>query len=498
MTTISSTSSTSSTTSSSSTSSTTSNSASSASATSGAIKSSTGLGSGINIGSIVEVLVNAQTAGKQQQITTLQNSAQNRLTAVGTLTSALNDFQLAVANLNTTTSFAGLTTTSSTPATATATVDATAVAGTYALDVSNLATASKVGTQYISSGTTFGSGSLTLSQNGKSYNISVSDGASLSNIRDSINKQSATSGISANVVTDSTGSRLVLSSTTTGANSTIGVSTTGSSSLASLAIDGTKAYSTSGGGYLVQGTDAKYTLDGLSMTSSSNTLDTAVTGVTFTLAAPGKTDVTVGANTSGLQTNIQTFVDAYNTLVNTIGTLTKVSTTTGEDGASSTSSGALTSDAMTRTLMRSLQSTVFGTSAGSGNLKNLTQLGISMTNSGNLTLNSSALSTALATNASDVQNFFSAKSGLLNNMNKLVNTYTQSGTGLIAQEKSTIQTNLTDLKTQQTTLTARQAKLTDILTAKYNAMDSLVAKLNSTSSSVLTTLNVLNKNSSSS
>jgi len=455
------------------------------------------LGSGIDISSIVNVLVDSQTAAKQEQISNLRASEQNRLTAVGTLTSALGDFQLAVAKLNTTTAFAGLTATSSADTYATATVDATAVAGNYSLNVNQLATASKVGTQYISSGTTFGSGSLTLSQNGKNYSVNVKDGASLANIRDSINLQSGASGISANVVTDSTGSRLVFSSTSTGANSTISVSSSGSSSLSSLNIDGTKAYSTSSGGYLVQGQDAQYTLDGLSLTSSSNTVDSAVTGVTFNLVAKGQTNITVGPNTSALQTNIQTFVDAYNTLVNTVGTLTQVSTSTGQNGATSTTSGALTSDAMTRSLMNKLQSTVFGTSTSSGSLKNLTQLGISMTNTGTLTLDTSALSTALASNAGDVQNFFSAKAGLLNNVNDLVNTYTKSSTGLIAQQKTTIQTTLTSLTDQQTTLDTRKAKLTDILTAKYNAMDSLVAKLNSTSSSVLATLNVLNKNSSS-
>jgi len=76
-----------------------------------------------------------------------------------------------------------------------------------------------------------------------------------------------------------------------------------------------------------------------------------------------------------------------------------------------------------------------------------------------------------------------------------VNVYTKSSTGLLAQQTSTIKSTLTNLTAQQTTLNSRQAKLTDILTAKYNAMDTLVAKLNSTSSSVLTTLNALNKSS---
>ena len=85
---------------------------------------------------------------------------------------------------------------------------------------------------------------------------------------------------------------------------------------------------------------------------------------------------------------------------------------------------------------------------------------------------------------------------MLNKLDAAVNIYTKSSTGLLSQQKSTIQSTIATLTTQQATLDDRKAKLTDILTAKYNAMDSLVATLNSTSSSVLTTLNALNKSSS--
>lgn len=469
---------------------------SSASSTSGTIKSSTGLGTGLDITSLVDALVSAQTAGKQEQITTLKSSENARLSAVSSLTTALGDFQIALGKLNSTTAFAGLTATSSESSYATATVDSTAVAGSYSLNVKSLASAAKVATDGISSSTTFGSGTLTLGKGANSYSISVSEGAGLSNIRDSINKQSSTTGVSANLITGSDGkSQLVLSSTTTGASS--GITLAGSSGLEALAIDGATAdASTRKGSILVAGTDASYTLDGLNLTSPSNTIESAVSGVKFSLLKAGETTINVGTNTDTLKTNIQSFVDGYNALITSINGLTKVTTTTADDGTTSTSSAALSSDSMTRGLVNKLQNTLFGTSSGSGNLQTLSQLGITVTTSGTLSLDATKLSAGLSANAANVQSFFTAKSGMLNKLDDLVDIYTKSSTGLLSQQTSTIKSTLTDLTTQQATLDTRKAKLTDILTAKYNAMDSLVAQLNSTSSSVLTTLNALNKSSS--
>ncbi len=466
-----------------------------ASSTSGTIKSSTGLGTGLDITSLVDALVTAQTAGKQQQISSLKASENARLSAVGSLTTALGDFQIAIGKLNSTTSFAGLTATSSESSYATATVDSTAVAGTYSLNVTSLATAAKVATDSISSGTTFDSGTLTLGKGDSSYSISVSQGASLSNIRDSINKQSTTTGVSANLITGADGkSQLVLSSTTTGANS--GITLSGSSGLEALNIDSSSAdSSTRKGSILMAGKDASYTLDGLSLTSSSNTIESAVSGVRFSLLKEGQTTITVGTNTDTLKSSIQSFVDGYNALITSINGLTKVSTTTADDGSTSTSSAALASDSMTRSLVNKLQNTLFGNSSASGSLQTLSQLGITVTTTGTLSLDSTKLSSGLAANAASVQDFFTSKTGLLNKLDDVVDVYTKSSTGLLSQQTSTIKSTLTSLTEQQATLDTRKAKLTDILTAKYNAMDTLVAQLNSTSSSVLTTLNALNKSS---
>lgn len=459
-----------------------------------------GVGSGYDIDSIVSSLINAQKAPKQSQITTQQTKANTQLSALGSLKSALSTFQTALEKLNDSSSFAGLAVKSSSTDVLTAKLGTGAAAGTYAINVTSLATSSKVATQYVGASTSFGAGSLQITQGNSTYNVSVADGSSLSTIRDSINTQLKSSGITANIITDSTGPRLVLSSSTTGAGSDISIAASGDSSLDVLNIDGTgtQASATAGGYVSAPAANASYTIDGLQMSSSTNTITSAISGVEFDLVTAGKSTITVDTNKDGLKTSIQSFVDAYNALTNSINSLTKVTNTTDSSGNATTSAAALAGDAMTRTLVSGLRDQVVGSSASGGTIKLLSQLGIATQNDGTLEINDTKLDTALNNNFASVQGFFTGTGGLLDRMTGSLTSYTQSN-GLLDQRTSNLNQTLSDLATQQTTLDNRMDKLNATLMAKYNAMDSLVAQLKSTSSSVLTTLNALNnKNSSSS
>ena len=80
---------------------------------------------------------------------------------------------------------------------------------------------------------------------------------------------------------------------------------------------------------------ASYTLDGLELSSSTNTV-TALSGLTIKLTGEGSSTLTVGANTEGWKTSVESFVTAYNTLITVTNALTKVSAT---DDGSSTEAG---------------------------------------------------------------------------------------------------------------------------------------------------------------
>jgi flagellar hook-associated protein 2 len=462
------------------------------------ITTSTGLGSGLDINSIVTALVNADKSAKQTQINTQTTLTTSKISGVGSLQSALTAYQTALTNLGSATSpaFSGFAATSSTPTALTATSDNTAVNGSYNVVVGNLATGSKVATASFSEGASSAipSGNLTITQNrtGTSTgaitatSFAIPANSTLQSVRDLVNTQTATSGVSANIVTDSTGaSRLVFGSTTTGAGSDI----TTTSNVAGLTIvaDAKLDSATPGSaGYIgSQAVDANLTIDGLAVKSSSNTVSNAISGLSMTLVSANSSTVTVASNTDGLKTSLQSFVDAYNTVVKTITSLTKA---TADSNGKLTVAAAMTGDSLPRTLLASLRDELVTPGPGS-QLSVLSQLGIQTDQkAGTLTFDSTKFTTAM-TNKSlggQVQQLFSgttSTNGLLARMGAVLTPYTQAG-GILATRSSSLNTQKNALTTQQAALDLRVTNMTAALSAKYNAMDLLVGQMKATSTSI--------------
>ena len=443
-----------------------------------------GVGSGIDTQSIVKALVEAEKAPKQAQITKQQTTTTIQLSALGTVKSSLEAYRTAIDKLKDASSFTGIAGSTSDDKKSKVTIDATASTGKYELVVNKLATASKVSSPVFQGGNsavvndTDEPTTLTISQSGVDYNVTVAPGATMKEVRESINSQLQGKGISANVLSDASGSRLVLTSSTMGKGTEITLS--GDSKLSENATT------------LVEPQNAEYTIDGLKMESSTNKVDSAISGVTLEfLAGDGAAStITVGTNTDTLKTSVQAFVTAYNALMTSINTQTKV-TATGD--ASTTTAGALTGDASMRQLVSSLRSELLN-SNGSSATMGLAQMGVSTdSKTGLLSLDDKAWNSAVAQpgGATNIAKVFSGDTGLIARMNKTTAPYVGTS-GTLAQRSTDLNNKLTDLTTQQTELDRRIESLQTSLSAKYNAMDTLVAQLNATSSSVMTTLNALN------
>ncbi|KAE9645767.1 flagellar filament capping protein FliD [Pseudomonas sp. PB106] len=471
-----------------------------------------GLGSGLDIGAIVTALVDADKAPKQTQIDTATKANTLKISGIGSLKSALTAFQTAMTNLSSKTNpaFAGFTATSSNT-NLSATADSSAVSGSYNVVVTQLATGSKIASASFAGGASSAipSGTLKISQNGTDYNVDIPANSTLQTTRDAINKAQGANGISANIVTDASGaSRLVISSNKTGEGSDLSVS-----GIAGLEIDGTKSLGSSpaaGAAGAVNGVaqNAKISIDGLEVSSKSNTVTGAISGLTLNLTTVSSvsggvatpTVVGVDANTKGLQTSIQAFVDAYNTLKTTIDTLSKA--TPDADGKL-TVQAAFTGDAMPRSLIADVRAELTNTGAG-GPLAVLSQLGV-MTdrNTGNLTFDTSAFTKTMAQPGmtGQVQQLFTGTddtNGLLARMSKAVDPYLKpaagdiTGTGLLDQRMAILTKNTKNLTEQQLALDLRVANLTKTLTAKYNAMDLLVGQMKATASSITSFFTSLN------
>jgi flagellar hook-associated protein 2 len=446
----------------------------------------TGLGSGLDTGAIVKALVNADKAAKQGQIDRGTTTNRASISGIGTLKSLLATFQKALTDLGSTTSpqFTGFSATSSDVKVLTATSSNTAVSGTYSVNVTKLATSSKVASEAFAGGATSAipSGTLTITQNGTSYPVTVGAGATLQSVRDSINTQYQASGLSANIVTDSFGSRLVLGSTTTGAGSDISAS-----GIAGLVIDGSTPMAavptaTSSGAIGGLAQDAVFTVDGLAMTSKSNTLDQTISGLTLKLVTTGTSTVTVASNNDGLKASIQKFVDAYNAVANAVTSLTKPSL---DDDGKPTVPAALTGDPLPRSLLAAIRGPLSQTGAGD-KLTVLSQLGITTDQkTGALNFDSTKFTAAMNDKklGGEVQTLFTGTNGLIERMNNVIKPYTDTG-GILDTRSTNLNVAKTRLAADQEALDRRVETLTAVLTKKYNDMDTLVGKLKATASNI--------------
>jgi flagellar hook-associated protein 2 len=472
------------------TSSTTSPTTSSAASTAGSagsgILSSTGLGSGIDINSLVTQLVAAEGNPQTAILNNQQSTLQAQVSAYGALSSAVAGVQTAIAALSIPSAFTTPTANVGDSTVASATADSTAVAGSYNLSVGNLATAQQLASQaYASTSTAVGTGTLTLAVNGQSFQVSVgSTNNTVSGIAAAINSASGNTGISASLLTANDGVHLILTSNQTGAANTISVTQTGGDGgLASLVYD--PSNNNTQLTQLTQAKDAQITLDGYAYSSASNTVANVLQGVTINLAGPSATGVTtpltIGSSSTGAVTAVQTFVTAYNTLNSTIGALTQWNSTT-------QTGGPLLGDATTTSLITQLNDALNAqVSTGSGSISSLADIGVTKNADGSLAVDSSKLSTALQNNGSAVANLFASTSGIASGLNTLLNGYTDA-TGVFATKNSELQTSLTTIQTKRTALAAQLSTLQATLFTQFNAMDALVGQLKNTSAQLTASL----------
>jgi flagellar hook-associated protein 2 len=458
----------------------------------------TGVGSGFDTQAIVKSLVDAERAPKQAQINAQSQKATTQLSSIGKIQAALDAFRGALDSMATDNSFSGLTGTSSDEKVATMTANQGAANGSFSLVVNQLAKPSKLSTTSFAGGqstvvnSTGKATTLTISQSGKNFDLSVPAGATLQQVRDSINSQFGTAGLSANILTDSNGSRMILTSTNGGVGS-------------DLTMSGNSGIDT---GYKVVDVpqNAKYTIDGIAAESKSNSITDAVSGVSIKLltvsplTTPSDTTstarnaltISVSTSTTALKSGVKGFVDTYNALLKAMNAETKVT----KDAAGNSVAATLTGDSTMRTLQSAIRNE-FNMLSGNGTLKSLAQFGVSTDqDTGALSIDAKQWDKAVLSNPADINSIFSGKSGLLARMKAATEPYAKASTGILATRTASLSESLKDLNKDQISLDERITTMQDALTRKYTAMDTLVAQLRQQSNSILGTLNAISNSKS--
>jgi flagellar hook-associated protein 2 len=325
--------------------------------------------------------------------------------------------------------------------------------------------------------TSVGSGTLSLTLGGTSFNVTVdASDNTLGGIASAINGAAGNPGIAATVLQGTDGAHLVLSSSLTGAANTIQVTETdGGNGLAALTYGAGNA-----GNYTQEAAaqDAAFSISGVAYTSPSNTVTTALTGVALNLLGTTTTGSTatlsIGNDTTTIEANISSFVAAYNTLVSAIAPL-------GSYDPTSNTAGPLLGSAVLSGARNEIQKALYSVvNTGSSTYNSLASVGITTNPDGTLSLNNSRLSNALSTNFSAVSQLFSGTGGVAFTLNSDL-TSALNSTGAIAATSSTLVKQENALTKQESQLNDQMTALTASLTQQYSALNALLSSLQTTS-----------------
>lgn len=434
----------------------------------------TGIGSGLDISNIVSVLVGAEKGPKEALFTRQETQINAKVSAIGTLKSGLSNFQDAAKKLQSGALLNLRTVSTGDSAFFTAKADQYAQPGKYSIKVEQLAASHKVaGANIADPSQAVGQGSLALSVNGANFSVTVDPADTLSAIASKINNASDNAGITATVVKSDAGSRLVFTANDSGTDNQVTMSATDTS--------GTGLSDMFSGANLEElqiAANSIIYVDGQKLTSQSNTVDNAITGVTLDLTKAdiaSTSTLSIKQDTDSVKKNIEEFVSAYNTLISSIDKLSSYN-------AESKTASALQGDSMIRSLESQLRKTVSERVSVDGVESALYELGISTDNKGKLKIDDARLTDAISNNMSLVEGVFSTEdTGLAYKFDELVQTYTKAG-GVIDGRKNSYTEQSSRLTDQRAAFSLKMEQLQARLLKQFNAMDLIVAQLNQQSS----------------
>ena len=426
--------------------------------------SMTGVGSNLDVNSIVSKLMESENA-PLDLLKAKETSYNAKVSAYGTISSALSTFQTALKALSAS-ALNAQTATSSSATVLSVTAGSTAAAGTYSIEVTQLAQRHKLaaGTGLPDATAALGSGTMSI-QIGSKAAISIPTADySLQGLTNAINAAGA--GVSATIVNDGTTNRLVVTATDSGSANAITINA-----------DGGLAQFASSNPNMVQQQaplDAKLTIDNIAVTKSSNTITDAITGLTLNLSQTNvgsKVSVAIARDPTAMKTAVTGFVDAYNAMAASITKLTAFDPTA-KKGA------VLTGDAGANSIMVAMRKEM-ATAASGGTLTRLSDIGITFQRDGKLALDNTKLTKALTGNVTDMVQLFTSTTGYATRLNKAA-TDMLSSTGVIKSRTEGLKVTLKHITDDQLDMKDHLAVVETRYRKQFSKLDSTMSSLNGT------------------
>ena len=465
--------------------------------------SSPGIGSGLDVKSIVSQLV----ALEKKPLDSLKLQAatvQTKISAFGQVKSLVSAFADATSKLTSLTGWNGVKTTSSD----TKAVTASAVGGTlptsFNVEVQSLAKAQATASAaLLPVGGTLGAGTQRLELGkwtvvpasftpgtGTPVDITIAATDTLSDIAGKIN--GANAGVTAAILKDASGERLLLRGKNTGEDAGFRLSVTDNDGVNDDAAGLSRLVA--GSTVSQYAANAKATVNLIPVSSATNTFADTVSGVTFNALAEttAPVEITVAKDSSAVQKNIEDFVAAYNAINDLINEATTYD-------AATKKSGLLQGDSTIITLQSSLRTAMQSISTASGQYQQLSAIGITQQRGGSLTIDSTKLTAAMA-NPDELKKMFSstetgAAQGIAVKIKALTTTLLATD-GFFKTKDDSLKQSLTRNSKEQVRVNEKAANVEAQLNRRYSALDSQLATLNALNAYIGQQVTTWNKTSS--
>jgi len=430
---------------------------------------STGIGSGLDVEGIVAQLMEVE----RQPLTRLQTSEagiQAEISSVGSLRSALDAFRDAADALADPATFTSSNPSVSDDAVLSVTADTDASPGSFAVEVLRLAENHRMASGPKAPDATVGGtagDTLEITVGEQTLTVDLSEARTLAQIRDLINSDFSGVGVSAALLTVDAGGeqRLTINARETGYENRLQLAFGGTLQAADF---GFETLNKDGAGQTLNDLtklDASLSIDGFGLTRGSNRIDDVVDGLTLELSQVGTASVNLAQDDVPIVQALSGLVDNYNTLKARVDEL---------------SLGNLSGDSLLRSITGSVRSVINRAFNGFGDFAQLSELGISTTEEGDLAFEAGRLTEALSANRAGVVGFFSAETGFGAALSDALGAYLDED-GFFDTRIEGLSRQVGDLQDQQLRWQDRLIDIEDRYRRQFNALDSLVAQLLTTS-----------------
>ncbi|WP_413110716.1 flagellar filament capping protein FliD [Thaumasiovibrio sp. DFM-14] len=436
-----------------------------------------GLATGMDITSMVDSMVQAEKAPKEERITQRMQDIQTDISAYGRLKESLDAMKFMMADFRNNDALAARRTDISDPQQLSAVATPAAAVGRYSVDVQQLAQSHKLASEPLSASDSLGEGQLRIGLGTLGFEVTLESGQDkLVDLVRHINRAADNPGVLASIIKDDRGARLVLSSDQTGEQQQISVAVTASpvSDLQRLSYN--RHHLSNAMNEMQPAQDARIVLDGLAIISSdTNRVSGAIEGVDLDIVALSydePTELAVSYDRQTVTFAIEQFVGAFNQFFDVTQALSSYD-------AQTQRGGPLTGDSLVRSVTNQLRQLFAQPVEGApDNLQTLSQLGITTTLQGRLEIDYDVFSRQLNENFAGLDDFFGGRNGFARQVEDLIHSYTGI-TGSIRSREDSLSEQNTRLLTEQSKLDERMDGVKQRTYDRFSSMDAAMGQMQS-------------------